>query len=80
MRTYKVRTQVSSEGHIVIEDLPFSPGEYVEVSISEALPHPGADVEERIAHLKQSFGTIASDAEITLVSTSREQLYGPDAR
>ncbi|MEW6666601.1 MAG: hypothetical protein AB1512_15450 [Thermodesulfobacteriota bacterium] len=43
MESYRIQTTVSSEGTVVLEGLPFRPGEEVEVVVQNLRPEPAGN-------------------------------------
>ena len=81
MLAYKIHTQTDNEGNLFLYNLPFDKKQTVEVIILLKEPkQENLDLQNRLALLETSFGTIKSTANIADELLSRENLYQNDGR
>ena len=81
MEAFKIRSDVSEKGEILIQNLPFKDKKNVEVII---LFREGESTNQysktKLNKLTSSFGTISSDTEIQDEFLTRENLYNDTGR
>ncbi|MCH8317086.1 MAG: hypothetical protein IIA88_01090 [Bacteroidetes bacterium] len=81
MLAYKIHTQTDEKGNLLLYNLPFNKKQTVEVIIlMKETKQESSDLQNRLALLKASFGTIKSTANITDELLSRKNLYENDGR
>lgn len=81
MLAYKIHTQTDEKGNLLLYNLPFNKKQTVEVIIlMKETKQESSDLQNRLAMLKASFGTIKSTANITDELLSRKNLYENDGR
>ncbi len=81
MLAYKIHTQTDEKGNLLLYNLPFHKKQTVEVIIlMKETIQKEYDLQNRLAVLKSSFGTIQSTVNISDEALSRENLYENNGR
>lgn len=80
MTILSLKTKIDQEGKLLLSGLSDLAGEEVEIIIKTSLSHPKYDLEENLARLQASFGTIKSLANLSKEDLRRENIYGDDGR
>lgn len=81
MLAYKQYAKIDAQGTLILQNLPFRNMDFVEVVVlvKETMKKP-IDINEKLARLKASFGTVKSIVQIPDIALSRENLYGEEGR
>jgi hypothetical protein len=81
MEAYKIHSDISEKGEIIIQNLPFKDKKNVEIIILvDVIERSGISKETELNKLTSSFGTINSSVVIQDNSLSRENLYNDMGR
>lgn len=81
MLAYKIHTHTDDKGNLFLNNLPFNKKQAVEVIIlTKEIKRENPDLQNSLALLRASFGTIESTANIADELLSRENLYENNGR
>jgi hypothetical protein len=79
MTTLTIKAIVQENGKIELNNLPFSVGKELEITVSEKVETEfSLEILEQIAKIKKSSGTINSGVVLTNEDLRRENMYGDD--
>ncbi|MCU0446672.1 MAG: hypothetical protein MUE85_17335 [Microscillaceae bacterium] len=82
MTTLTIKAIVQENGKIELNNLPFSVGKELEITISEKVETKLTEEEilEKLEKLRKGAGTIKNTPGIPLEALRRENMYGDDGR